>query len=295
MKTKLFLFICTLASMFLITSCSKSDDNETISVQESPLTKIGITNPVKSCKAYIGDELNYSYSYIYANNFLQSCSLSDLYSSMTFNYSNLSINGKMDTFSYTFSNIILNNQGFISSMSMSAQSDDIDPFNMTFEYNDDGYLTKCTIDSPILLRNITYTYNDDNDLCKLKAVDYYMRSGKEIENDYLDFTCSYNDNLTLNTGIYLNGLYALPIIGACDWNFMYSGLFGKPSKHIPDEITGILGDGDGDDTDYDYDDVRFQYVCTKNSKGQITNIKSTSQSTSQADEYNFPSSYTYEY
>src|SRR5574344_1260 len=94
MNTKLFLFIFTLASMFVITSCSKSDDNETISVQESPLTKIGITNPVKSYKSYIGDELYYSNSYIYTNNFLQSCSSSLLNRSMTLNYSTFSINGK---------------------------------------------------------------------------------------------------------------------------------------------------------------------------------------------------------
>lgn len=155
-----------------------------------------------------------------------------------------------ETYHLRYYNIKTNAFGSITSANMSEQyvyegEADTSSGSMKAEYNGSGQITKMTA---------TYTYNEDGETSTesnqfvfqyengnlVKEIDYY--NGEAAQTMIFKYD---NNNLYKNTGVFLTEL-------CLDFPFMYyAGLWGKPSKNIPNSYSYVY-DGDYDDSESIY-------------------------------------------
>lgn len=244
--------------MFLITSCSKSDDNDeaSLNIVESPLIKAGITIPVKSIEEECSeDDFNSRITFNYSGNYLISTSsiVSGIDVDKTeiktyFDYKPLKISYIINGDNVTLSDFSLNKDGYVTYCTLTSNDE---KSTIKCSYNSDGYIIQM---SEIDLGNSGSSEKDNT-----YVVDYSWKDGNlvRINNKIDDMVFNY-DNAETNSGIYFT-----------EWDFYeggsvisvlyYTGLFGKPTKHIPNSMT------------YNNSET-INLVCTKNTKGQITKI-----------------------
>lgn len=275
MKTNFFIVGLAIASMLLVTSCSKSDDGDgdgDITVTTSPLAKIGIVSPVKTIESG-SDEGKYDVmNFVYNNNFLESVSgctyrfnEPDDDISLKVGYNPLKFNLISDESEFIFSDIKTNDAGSVTQFT--AKSTDGEAvLKYQFEYDNENQLTRCKLSFHF---TCTYFTTDDTTVADytwkngdiVSATEVYttIQDGKKGSRNYSS-TLSY-DSQELNSGLYM-----VESLDCEDYEFsmlLYTGLFGRPTKHVPNKEIF---------TDYDGSVTVYNYVYTKNSNGQITKV-----------------------
>src|SRR5574344_2323693 len=257
-KTTASLLGFAIVSMSLITSCSKSDDNDeaSLNIVESPLIKAGITIPVKSIEEECSDEgFNSRITFNYSDNYL--ISTSSIRSGIDFDkteikcyfdYKPLKISYITNGDNVTLSDFSLNKDGYVTYCTLTSYDEKC---AIKCSYNSDGYIIQM---SEIDLEN-SESYEKNNTY----IVDYSWKDGNlvRINNKIDDMVFNY-DNAETNSGIYLTE-FDFYECGSVLSVLYYTGLFGKPTKHIPNSMT------------YNNSET-INLVCTKNTKGQIIKI-----------------------
>ena len=241
MKTNFFIVGLAIASMLLVTSCSKSDDGDgdgDITVTTSPLAKIGIVSPVKTIESG-SDEGKYDVmNFVYNNNFLESVSgctyrfnEPDDDISLKVGYNPLKFNLISDESEFIFSDIKTNDSGSVTQFTAKSTNDDA-VIKYQFEYDNENELTRekmsynfsgaYSTSEDVVVKNFTWK---DGDIVS-------QTINSEHNKIYDSISRSYNYNpKELNSGLYL-----IESLNVEDFQFdvlLYTGLFGKATKHIP--------------------------------------------------------------
>lgn len=238
MKTTISILGCAIVSMLLITSCSKSDDNDMSPVQVSPLTKVGIVSPLKYYEKGFETNKYVSENFVYHNNFLESVSGCTYAKneqkgeiSLKVGYNPLNFNLITDETEFIFSDIKTNDSGSVTQFTAKSTNDDA-VIKYQFEYDNENELTRekmsyyfsgaYSTSEDVVVKNFTWK---DGDIVS-------QTINSEHNKIYDSISRSYNYNSKeLNSGLYL-----IESLNVENFQFdvlLYTGLFGKATKHIP--------------------------------------------------------------